>query len=150
MIMVKTVVTITTETTIERAAFIMQNNNINSLPVMENDELVGIITSTDVMGVLLDAIGMSDESVRICVLVRDKIGTIADVAAILRDHEINIESLITTPVRNYPEINQLLIRLSGNDGPRAVAILNKKHYKVLTHYVKDLSPYIPKDSDLDS
>jgi len=147
MIMVKTVVTITTETTIERGAFIMQTNNINSLPVMENDELVGIITSTDVMGVLLDAIGMSEESVRVCVLVRDKIGTIADVAAILRDQQINIESLITCPLKNYPEINQLLIRLSGEDGPRAVAILNKKKYKVLTRYVKDLSPYMPKDSE---
>jgi acetoin utilization protein AcuB len=147
MIMVKTVVTITTETTIERAAFIMQNNNINSLPVMEDDELVGIITSTDVMGVLLDAIGMSEDSVRICVLVRDQIGTLADLAAILRDHDINIQSLITWPLRNYPEINQLVLRLSGEDGPRAVAILNKKKYKVLTRYVKDLSTYMPAISD---
>ncbi|MEJ2136393.1 MAG: CBS domain-containing protein, partial [Desulfofustis sp.] len=68
MIMIKTVVTITTETTIERAAFIMQSNNISALPVLENDDLVGIITSTDVMEVLLQAIGMSEESVRISVL----------------------------------------------------------------------------------
>ncbi len=147
MIMVKTVVTITTETTIERAAFIMQSNNINALPVMEDGELVGIITSTDVMGVLLEAIGMNEDSVRITVLVRDRIGTIADVGAILRDHQINIQSLITWPLRNHPEVNQLVLRLSGEDGPRAVAILNKNKFKVMTRYVKDLSPYLPKDSD---
>ncbi len=143
MIMAKTVVTITTETTIERAAFIMQTNNINSLPVMEDDDLVGIITSTDVMGVLLEAIGMNEDSVRITVLVKDRIGAIADVSAILRDHGINIQSMITLPIRDYPEINQLVLRLSGDDGPRAVALLNKNHFKVLTRYVKDISPYLP-------
>jgi len=143
MIMVKTVVTITTETTIERAAFIMQVNNINSLPVMEDEDLVGIITSTDVMGVLLEAIGMNEESVRITVLVKDRIGAIAEVSAILRDQAINIQSMITLPIREHPDVNQLVLRLSGDDGPRAVALLNKNHFKVLTHYVKDLSPFLP-------
>jgi acetoin utilization protein AcuB len=143
MIMVKTVVTITTETTIERAAFIMQVNNINSLPVMEDEDLVGIITSTDVMGVLLEAIGMNEESVRITVLVKDRIGAIADVSAILRDQAINIQSMITLPIREHPDVNQLVLRLSGDDGPRAVALLNKNHFKVLTRYVRDLSPFLP-------
>jgi acetoin utilization protein AcuB len=143
MIMAKTVRTITTETTIERAAYIMQTGNINALPVLENGELVGIITSTDVMGVLLEAIGMSEDSVRIAVLVKDRIGAIADVSSILRDQAINIQSMITLPIRDYPEINQLVLRLSGEDGPRAVALLNKNHFKVLTRYVKDLTPYLP-------
>jgi acetoin utilization protein AcuB len=144
MIMVKTVVTITPETTIERAAQIMQSNNISSLPVMENGKLVGIITSTDVMEVLLDAIGMNEDSVRICVLVQDRVGAIAEVSTILSSLNINIESMITWPLREYPGIHQLVIRLSGDDGVRAVATLNKKNYKVLTRYVKDLSPYLPK------
>jgi acetoin utilization protein AcuB len=110
---------------------------------MENGELVGIITSTDVMGVLLQAIGMSEDSVRIAVLVKDRIGAIADVSSILRDKAINIQSLITLPLREYPDINQLVLRLSGEDGPRAVALLNKNHFKVLTRYVKDLTPYLP-------
>ncbi len=143
MIMVKTVVTITSETTIERAAFIMQSHNINSLPVMENKELVGIITSTDVMEVLLEAIGMNEESVRLCVLVSDRIGKIAEVSAILRDLNINIQSLVTWPVRDYPDVYQLVLRLSGDDGPQAVAVLNKNNFKVLTRYVKNLSPYLP-------
>jgi len=105
--------------------------------------LVGIITSTDVMGVLLEAIGMNEESVRICVLVSDRIGKIAEVGALLRDLTINIQSMITWPVRDYPETHQLVLRLSGDDGPRAVAALNKNGFKVLTHYVKDLTPYLP-------
>ncbi|MGA8181059.1 MAG: CBS domain-containing protein, partial [Desulfobacterales bacterium] len=56
-IMVKKIITISPGTTIERAAYIMQENRINALPVIESEKLVGIITSTDVMGVLLRAIG---------------------------------------------------------------------------------------------
>ena len=146
MIMIKTIVTVSPETTIERAALIMQSNNINSLPVMDKGELVGIITSTDVMHVLLEAIGMNEESVRISVLVEDRIGTIAEVSAILRDLDINIQSLVTWPLRNHPGIHQMIIRLSGDDGARAVAALNRNHYKVMTHYIKDMTPYLPKPS----
>jgi acetoin utilization protein AcuB len=67
------------------------------------------------------------------------------VSAILSSLNINIESMITWPIRDYPGAHQLVIRLSGDDGPRAVATLNKKNYKVLTRYVKDLSPYLPKE-----
>lgn len=144
MIMIKTMVTVTPETTIERAAFIMQTNNISSLPVMERDDLVGIITVTDVMGVLLEAIGMTEESVRLNVLVEDRIGTIAEVSAILRDLNINIQSLVTWPLRHHSGIHQMILRISGDDGIRAMAALNRNHYKVITHYVKDITPYLPK------
>ena len=92
MVMVKTVVTIPTSTTIERAALIMQQNRISSLPVMENDELVGIITSTDVMGVLLDAIGISDNSIRLSVFVDDTIGKLAELTETLSQAGINIQT----------------------------------------------------------
>ena len=143
-IMVETVVTVSVDTTIERAAHIMQTNNINSLPVMDKEELVGIITSTDVMGVLLEAIGMHEESVRLCVLVDERIGTLALLSAILRDQKINIQSIVSWPVRKHPGIHQLIIRVSGDDGPKAVIALNKNDFKVLTHYVKDLSPFLPE------
>jgi len=143
-IMVKTVVTVTTDTTIERAAYVMQTNNINALPVMEDDKLVGIITSTDVMEVLLEAIGMSEDSVRIRVLVDDRIGKLAELSSILRDLDINIQSLITWPLRDYENMHQFVIRVAGDDAARAVATLNKNGFKVLTRYVKDLSPYLPE------
>ncbi|THB73653.1 MAG: CBS domain-containing protein [Desulfobulbaceae bacterium] len=143
MVMTKTVVTIPPDTTIERAAHIMQTHNINSLPVMEQDELVGIITSTDVMGVLLEAIGMHEDSVRICVLVTDRIGTLSEVTEILKDNQINIQSLVTWPVKQYPGTHQLVMRLPGDDGTKAVTALTKKGFKVLTRYVKDLSQYLP-------
>jgi acetoin utilization protein AcuB len=144
IMMIKTIVTVSPDTTIERAAFIMQNHNINSLPVMENGKLLGIITSTDVMDVLLEAIGMQEDSVRLIILVQNRIGTIAEITALLSDNQINIESLITWPMRRYPGVHQLVVRLSGEDGPKAVAVLNRAKFKVMTRYVEDLTPYLPE------
>ncbi len=144
MIMVKTVVTVSPDTTIERAAYVMQTHNISALPVMADEQLVGIITNHDVMAVLLQAIGMSDDSTRLGVLVDDTIGRLADVTAILKQEQINIQSLFCWPARDYPEISHLVMRVAGADGDRAIKALETNGFRVLTKYEKDIRPFLPK------
>lgn len=144
MIMVKTVVTVPVDTTIERAAFVMQQHNISALPVMENDELVGIITSTDVMSVLLNAIGLADDSVRLGVFVKDSIGVLAEVSAIMRDEKINIQSLLSWPEKKHPGVTQLVMRVAAQDGVKAINALKEKGFKVKSGYAKDITPFLPE------
>lgn len=144
MIMIKTVVTIPTSTTIERAALIMQQNRISALPVMEEGELAGIITSSDVMAVLLQAIGISDESVRLSIFVRDSIGKLAEVADTLKDEGINIQSLFCWPDNRYPGITEMVLRVANQDGAKAMTALNGKGFKVKNRYEKDLAPFLPR------
>ena len=143
MIMVKKIITIAPSTTIERAAHIMQQNRISALPVMEKEKLVGIITTTDVMGVLLQAIGINDDSKRFSVLVEDRIGILAEVARLLKEHQINIRSLFTWPEKKHPGVYQFVLRVAAKDGERAISILKDGGFKVLTEYVQDLTPYLP-------
>ena len=84
MIMAKTVISVSPDTTIERAARTMQEKVISSLPVVDDGKLVGILTRTDVMGVLLQAIGIDTDSMRLIVLVNDRIGVMAEVSSILK------------------------------------------------------------------
>ena len=142
-IMVKKIMTVTPGTTIERAGRIMQENRISALPVMENEKLVGIITTTDVMGVLLDAIGLDGESTRFVVLVEDRVGMIAEVSRILKEEQINIRSLVTWPEKAYPGIYHFVIRVGAANGEKAISVLTRAGFKVLTEYVDDLSPYLP-------
>ena len=146
MFMVKTLKTVTPDTTIERAAYIMQMESISSLPVMADGQLVGIVTSTDVMGVLLQAIGMSEESVRLGVLVNDQIGRLAEVTSLLKEAQVNIQSFFCWPVRDYPEISHLVIRVARSDGDQAIEALEARGFKVLTRYEKDLRPFLPTSS----
>lgn len=53
-VMTKNIITITPETTIREAAEILANREFHALPVVKNDVLVGIITTTDLIKYLLE------------------------------------------------------------------------------------------------
>jgi acetoin utilization protein AcuB len=143
MIMVKKIISISPDTTIERAARIMQENRIGSLPVLDQKKLVGIITTTNVMEVLLEAIGIDENSSRFSVMVEDRIGNVAEVTRILKEAQINIRSLITWPEKKHPGVYQLVMRVAGPDADKAVSILTEAGFKVLTRYVQDITSYLP-------
>ena len=143
MIMTKKIITISSGTTIETAALIMQENRISALPVMEAEKLVGIITTTDVLEVLLRAIGVDEGSARFIVLVKDRIGVVAEVSRLLKDQQISIQSLVTWPVKKFPGIYQLIMRVAAEDEEKAISVLTDGGFKILTEYIRDLTPYLP-------
>jgi len=142
-IMAKKTIAITPGTTIERAALLMNQNRINALPVLEEKDLVGIITSSDVIKILLEAIGIEQDSARLTVLVKDRIGVISDISQALREQGVNIRSLFTWPVKDHPGVYYLVLRVPAKVGEKAAASLQENGFKVLSKYVKDLSPYLP-------
>lgn len=144
MIMAKKIVTVSPGTTIERAACIMQEHRISALPVIRDEALVGIITTTDVMGVLLEAIGIDGESERFTVLVQDRIGIVAEVSRILKEHKVNIRSLVTFPEKGHPGVYHLTMRVGAAHGEKAISALSQAGFKVMTAYAEDLTPYLPK------
>ncbi len=143
-IMSKAVLTISASTTVERAAYIMQQNNINALPVLENGDLVGIITSTDVMGVLLNAIGMSEQSTRLGIYVKDSVGILAEISQLLKEQNVNIQSIFSFPEHDYPGVHQIILRIASFDEGKAIKILKDNGYKPLNSYESDIRPYLPE------
>ncbi|WJJ96235.1 CBS domain-containing protein [Algibacter luteus] len=55
-VMAKSVVTVSSETSIKEAAKILANNEFHALPVVDNGELVGMITTTDLLNYLINEI----------------------------------------------------------------------------------------------
>ena len=144
-IMTKKLFTIEPSATVERAAYVMKTNKVSALPVLEGDCLVGIITRTDVMDVLLTSIGIAeDRGARVIVLVEDRIGTLAEVTSLLRDQQVNISSIMSWPLKEYPRIYMLILRLEPEGRARAVSTLEDNGYRVVPGYVEDLGPYLPK------
>lgn len=145
MVMIRKIVTIPPDTTIERAAQIMQENRISALPVMENGKPKGIITTTDVMGVLLEAIGIDrGETTRFVLLVEwDRIGVISGITQILKDEQINIRSIFCWPDRDHKGVNHVVLRVAEDNGEAAISALRNAGYQVLTEYVADLQAHLP-------
>ncbi len=64
-VMVKDVVTVAPDTTIEEAASLGQSRGIGTLPVIDKGKLVGIITTTDVFKILTQVLGFGEPGARI-------------------------------------------------------------------------------------
>jgi acetoin utilization protein AcuB len=142
-IMTRDVLTATPDMTIERAARMIHDNKIGALPVVKDDKLVGIITSTDLMEVLLVALGMSDDSARVSILARNRIGVLADVGRIMQQADINIRSVVTAPLQGVDDVWQMILRVNAAAQISAVQVLRDAGFKVFTEYVEDLTPFLP-------
>ncbi len=141
-IMVKKTITATPDMTIERGARIIHENKIGALPVLKGEKLVGIITITDLMEVLLTALGLTDDSRRLSILVKDRIGVLADVGKLMAESNINIRSMITVPLKGHEGAWQLMLRFNEDSFARAAQILESDGYTVITKYVEDITPYL--------
>ena len=95
--MVRNVRTVSSYTTVEEAARLMIEHKIGCLPVTEADRLVGIITETDILGVLVDVMGIREPSARIEITLPDRPGSLADVTRVIQKHGVNISSIVTMP-----------------------------------------------------
>ena len=144
-IMTKKVITATPAMTIESAARLIHDHKISALPVLKDDKLVGIITIIDLLEVLLTALGLGEDSSRLSLLVRDRIGVLAEVAGYMQRSEINIRSVMIVPLPNHEGVWQLILRVGMDAAAKAAEVLQEAGYKVVTRYVEDLTPYLPDD-----
>jgi len=70
-IMTEDVITVSADTPIEEAAYLMDENKIGGLPVMEQGKLVGLITETDLFRIFLELMSARQAGVRVTALVPD-------------------------------------------------------------------------------
>ncbi len=94
-IMTRNVITISPDISIEEATTLLHDNKIGCLPVVEDGNLVGMITENDVMEVLIEVMGMKEKGSRLEVVVDDKPGALADITRIIKEHNVNITSVVT-------------------------------------------------------
>jgi acetoin utilization protein AcuB len=93
--MSKDVTTVTEDTPLEEAARIMADGKISGLPVVRGDEVVGVITETDVFKVFLEIFGARQAGTRITYLISQGPGRLASVSKAIADAGGNIIALGT-------------------------------------------------------
>ncbi|MGB9730849.1 MULTISPECIES: CBS and ACT domain-containing protein [Calditerrivibrio] len=114
-VMTKNPINVAPDDPIEKAALILRDKRIGGLPVVdENGDLVGIITAIDVFDVFVEAMGMRIPGARISIVLDDRPGAIAEMAKIIKQHELNIISLATFFLKDQ-SMRDVVIRVSGDD-----------------------------------
>jgi len=94
-VMSREVITVDEITPLEEAARIMADNIIGGLPVMRGDQLVGIITETDLFKVFLEMLGAREKGVRLTLQVPDQKGMLASITGAIAALGGDIVSLRT-------------------------------------------------------
>jgi acetoin utilization protein AcuB len=97
--MVTDLVTVDPDTPMEAAARLLYERRIGCLPVLEGEELVGILTETDVLRVFVEMFGARPASSRIEVRMPNRPGELARVVRLIGiEKRINISGLVVPPV----------------------------------------------------
>jgi acetoin utilization protein AcuB len=100
----------------------MIDHRIGCLPVVEGDELVGIISDTDIFRVFVEGLGGGHPSLRITVVVPEEVGSLARVTSRVVALGGNIYSLGMFWGKQ-PEDRVVAFRLEGVERETAVQAL---------------------------
>jgi acetoin utilization protein AcuB len=131
-IMVKEPVVISPDLGVEEAIWLGKKHGIGAFPVIENNNLLGVITESDISGVVANALGLGDrDSKRITIDASGKrFGYLKDLIEILDNHHIPLLSIMSIPKYEKGEWF-LILRLKTQDASIAAEDLKKKGFKLL-------------------
>jgi acetoin utilization protein AcuB len=128
-VMSREVITVDPQDSIENAAQQMYELKIESLPVVAEEELLGIVTSSDVMRALVMLAGLPEPGCRIEVRVPNREGILAEVAGEIRDLEVDIFDVLSDPDRRSGS-RTLVFQLATADPSSVMQSLKTAGYEV--------------------
>ncbi len=94
-VMTKEVVTVTEDTPLEEAARIMADQRIGGIPVVHGEDVIGIITQTDIFRVFLEMLGGRLPGFRVVAMVKNEPGILHKLTKAIDDVGGNIIALTT-------------------------------------------------------
>ena len=118
-IMTKNPLTVPLDYTIEETAVILLDNKISGVPVVnQEDEMVGIITQTDLFRALVSLTGVGEKGIQFALELEDRPGSIKDVADIIRQKGGRLVSILTAYDQAPHGYRNVYIRAYGIDRDR--------------------------------
>jgi len=134
-VMTREVITADPQDPIENAAQVMYEHKINALPVVDEgssvaeEELLGIVTSSDVMRALVMLAGLPEAGCRIEVRVPDRAGILAEAVGRIHDLEVDIVSVLSDPDRRSGK-RTMVFQLVTIDPSSVMQSLKRAGYEV--------------------
>ena len=122
--------TVTPDTIIEKAVQLMHDRKVSCLPVVDKgQELVGLITETDILATFVDMMGLKEKATRLTVAMEDEPGKLGGVLEVVKNHNVNVISIFSTPFTVEGK-RLVVIRLKTQEYEGIVKDLEKTGYGV--------------------
>ncbi|AYK05434.1 CBS and ACT domain-containing protein [Brevibacillus laterosporus] len=115
---------------LEEAAKTMYEYKVGSLPVLEENKLVGIVTESDILYKMIELFGVNKASSQIEIEVEDRYGVLAEVSQVIRESKVNVSSVIVFPSATEGKKN-LVFRVTTMDTRTVTSMLRDKGFHVL-------------------
>lgn len=128
-IMVSKPVTISPFDTVEHAAQELYERRFGCLPVVDGGELVGIITSSDMMRTLIELFGAGKPGTWLEVEVPDEPGSLAGLVDAISERHVNLASVFVAPGHRVSD-KVIALRLETTNPKGIVDALEKAGYSV--------------------
>jgi acetoin utilization protein AcuB len=122
--------TVTPDASVEDAASLLVVKKIGCLPVLEGERLVGIVTETDLLAVLVELLGLISQSTRLDVAVPGGPDAYEKVVEIIRRHQGRIISVGAVPGTAGETV--FSVRLEPCDPRTIVSALSRAGFQVLS------------------
>ena len=137
-IMPKKLVTVPFDYTVEETAGVLLKNRISGVPVVDHDDrVVGTITQTDLFRVLISLTGVGDRGVQFALQLKDRPGSIKEVADIIRGYDGRIVSILSSYERVPEGYHNVYIRMYGVDRSKLPQLIEVLKAKVILIYMVD-------------
>jgi acetoin utilization protein AcuB len=130
-LMVKDPITVSPDMPVEEAIWLGMQHGVAAFPVVEKDKLVGIVTESDISGVIIQALGVGEsDSRRITIDAGGKrYGYIKDLVEVLDAHRVPILSLMGGPKKGRKDWH-LILRVKAKDAAAVIEEIKQKGFKV--------------------
>ena len=130
--MARDVTTARPEDPIEDAAMVMYERKIGCLPVVDGEDLVGMLTTSDIMRALVRLVGAHKPGSRLEVALPSRSGSMAEVTQVVRDEGVDIVSILASS-ENEDEAGERVaaLRVATIDPKQVVESLGAAGYRIL-------------------
>lgn len=129
-IMRKEVVTVHPDTSVEAAIALAQSKGVGALPVVEDHNVIGIVTTNDFFYKILNPVlGIGKPGTRLLVSKGSEIKNMPEVLDVIKKHGVKIVSLHSMPPLEGKE-QDLCLHLDTEDASQIIKDLKSKGYSV--------------------
>ncbi|RSI09386.1 CBS domain-containing protein [Streptococcus sanguinis] len=111
-VMIRDVVTISQFASLEDATYLMLKNKIGILPVVDNEQLYGVITDRDIFKAFLEVSGYGEEGVRLRFVTENKVGVLEQIIRLLVEENLNISNTVNIPRKDGKVVIE--VQLAGD------------------------------------
>jgi acetoin utilization protein AcuB len=114
---------------VEEAAKVLHEHKIGAMPVVSDDELVGIVTGIDFLEAMVKMTGVHSATTRLEVEVDNRPGALASVLESIAKKKVNVSSVMTT--RSDSDAVNFVLRVNTIDGRGLAESLRKEGFQIL-------------------